>query len=180
MWNDITQIFAIISMITNIRSYIYFARENFYFTTLSSLTQERHIYCYGVIAAVWIAPNKKRSCKYIATSFLFYIEMSSLTLKLSSILLSSSQSPSSPLSSSTTSSIPPPPHLRFPRKTSNFRGRFTVVRASESDKSASPNAGDSKPPNGTLVNYPTIFFYFGEISEMCSLFELFTGFNIDL
>ncbi|KAL8514961.1 hypothetical protein ACS0TY_013880 [Phlomoides rotata] len=76
--------------------------------------------------------------------------MSSLTLKLSSILLSSSQSPSSSLSSSTTSYYPPPPLLRFPRKASNFRGRLTVVRAAENDKSSSPNAGDSKPPNGAL------------------------------
>ncbi|KAI3464705.1 hypothetical protein Pfo_021368 [Paulownia fortunei] len=78
--------------------------------------------------------------------------MSSLTLKLSSFLLSSSpQSPSSPLSSSSAASyIPPPPSLRFPRKSSNYRGRFTVIRASENDKKNSPNAGDSKPPNGTL------------------------------
>ncbi|KAK6131382.1 hypothetical protein DH2020_034867 [Rehmannia glutinosa] len=76
--------------------------------------------------------------------------MSSLTLKLSSFLLSSS-SHSSPLSSSpATSYIPPSCALRFPRKLSNYRGRFTVIRASENDNKSSPTAGDSKPPNGTL------------------------------
>ncbi|GER40003.1 phosphoglucosamine mutase [Striga asiatica] len=79
--------------------------------------------------------------------------MSSLTLKLSSFL-SSSSSQSFPSSSSSSPSFTPsyaqpPPFLRFPRKLSNYIGKFTVVRAAESDKNSSPNAGDSKPPNGT-------------------------------
>ncbi|PIN15040.1 hypothetical protein CDL12_12325 [Handroanthus impetiginosus] len=78
--------------------------------------------------------------------------MSSVTLKLPSFLLSSSPaSPYSSLSSSSaTSYISLPPSLRFPRSSSNSRGRLTVVRAGENDSKSSPNAGDSKTPNGTL------------------------------
>ncbi|GFP86941.1 hypothetical protein PHJA_000837900 [Phtheirospermum japonicum] len=85
--------------------------------------------------------------------------MSSLTVKLSSFLLSpsSSSTQSFPLSSSsssssaTTSYIPPPLSLRFSRKPPNYRGKLTAIRATENDNNSSPNAGDSKPPNGTLV-----------------------------
>ncbi|CAA0812482.1 Unknown protein [Striga hermonthica] len=79
--------------------------------------------------------------------------MSSSTLKLSSLLLSSSSLSCSPSSSSyslTPSYAPPPPFLRFPRKLPNYRGKFSVVRATGSDKNSAPNAGDSKPLNGTL------------------------------
>ncbi|KAL3638953.1 hypothetical protein CASFOL_016860 [Castilleja foliolosa] len=83
--------------------------------------------------------------------------MSSVTVKLSSFLLSpSSSSQSLPLisssssSSATTSYNPPPPPIRFPRKPPNYRRKLTVIRATESDNNSSPNAGDFKPPNGTL------------------------------
>ncbi|GER26148.1 adenine nucleotide alpha hydrolases-likesuperfamily protein [Striga asiatica] len=78
--------------------------------------------------------------------------MSSSTLKLSSLLLSSSSISFSSSSSSyyLSPSYAPPPFLRFPRKLPNYRGKFSVVRATESDKNSATNAGDSKPPNGTL------------------------------
>ncbi|KAL3641086.1 hypothetical protein CASFOL_016054 [Castilleja foliolosa] len=82
--------------------------------------------------------------------------MSSLTVKLSSIFLSQSSSKSFPLpscsssSSATTSYIPLPPSLRLPRKSLNYRGNLRVIGATENDNNSSLNAGDSKPPNGTL------------------------------
>ncbi|XP_051124604.1 uncharacterized protein LOC127246968 [Andrographis paniculata] len=75
--------------------------------------------------------------------------MSSLTLKLSTLLLTSQSSYTPSSSSSRTACIPPRHSLRVPRKNFNFRGRLTLARAGENGDRGSPNGGDSKSPNGT-------------------------------